>query len=394
MRSFRNNGDYDAIVVGARVAGAATAMLMARRGMRVALVDRGRRGSDTLSTHALMRGGVIQLHRWGLLDRVQEAGTPPIATTTVHYGDVAETIELEPRDGVPALFAPKRTVLDPILVDAAAAAGAEVRFGVAVEDLLADGRGGVGGVAARTRGGRRVELRAPLTIGADGIRSTVARLSGAPVTRQGRGAAAFLYSYWSGVEQRGYEWFYRPGCGAGLIPTNDGEVLAWVCLPAADFSAEARRSLDATFHRTLAVAAPEAVGRIAGAQRTGRFRGFPGIAGYFRRPWGPGWALVGDASHFKDPFSVHGITDALRDAEILARAAVGIRRGAPAGETLESYRRTRDELSVRLFDVVEELVSFRWRVDDLRPLLIAFSKAMAPEIEYLGTLDEPAVTAA
>src|SRR5262245_23530275 len=108
---------YDAVIVGARCAGAATAMLLARAGMDVLLVEQGLRGTDTLSTHALMRAGVLQLFRWGLLDAIKAAGTPPIETTTFHYGDEALDIRIKPRDGVDALYAPRRTVLDPLLAD-------------------------------------------------------------------------------------------------------------------------------------------------------------------------------------------------------------------------------------------------------------------------------------
>ena len=110
---------YDAVIVGARAAGAATAMLLARAGLRVLVVDRSRYGADTLSTHALMRGGVLQLHRWGLLDRVVDAGTPPIRHTTFHYATTS-IITIKPSHGVDALYAPRRTLLDPVLVDAAA----------------------------------------------------------------------------------------------------------------------------------------------------------------------------------------------------------------------------------------------------------------------------------
>src|ERR1043165_8823794 len=137
---------YDAVIVGARAAGAATAHLLARSGLRVLLVDRGRYGTDTLSTHALMRGGVLLLNRWGVLDRVIEAGTPPIRRTRFDYGDDEATVDIRPSGGVEALFAPRRTVLDRLLVDAAAAAGAEVCFGVTVSGLLRDDAGRVVGV--------------------------------------------------------------------------------------------------------------------------------------------------------------------------------------------------------------------------------------------------------
>ena len=129
--------DWDAVVVGARVAGAATALLLARAGLRVLVVDRARRGSDTLSTHALMRGGVLQLRRWGVLERVVAAGAPPVRRVTFHYGSQATPVALKPHAGVSALYAPRRTVLDAALADAAEAAGARLRFGLVVTDLAA-----------------------------------------------------------------------------------------------------------------------------------------------------------------------------------------------------------------------------------------------------------------
>src|SRR5262245_29541092 len=118
------NDRYDVIVVGARCAGAATAMLLARYGMSVLLFDRERRGADTLSTLALMRAGVLQLHRWGLLDQVRAAGAAAIRTTSFAYGDEVISVPIKDRNGVDALYAPRRTTLDVLLADAAATAGA------------------------------------------------------------------------------------------------------------------------------------------------------------------------------------------------------------------------------------------------------------------------------
>src|SRR5438105_13062452 len=150
---------FDVVVVGARVAGAATAMLLARRGARVALVDRSQVGADTTSTHALMRAGVLQLHRWGLLDRVRAAGTPPVHRVTFSYQDDVVPITIKPSNGVDALYAPRRTVLDPILVNAASDAGVDVRFGVSVTGL-SPGRGGrPDGVAGTGAAGRPFTIR-------------------------------------------------------------------------------------------------------------------------------------------------------------------------------------------------------------------------------------------
>src|SRR5262245_723866 len=199
---------HDVIVVGARVAGAATAMLLARQGLRVLLLDRDRYGTDTLSTHALMRGAVFLLSRWGVLDRVIEAGTPPVRRTRFDYGTDSVTVDIKPTFGVEALYAPRRTVLDRVLVDAAGAAGAEIRYGVTVSGLLRDRSGQVVGIHGRDRAGAAFTARARMTIGADGIRSIVARAAGAAMLRVGTGASAIIYGYWSQLRLDGYEWFY------------------------------------------------------------------------------------------------------------------------------------------------------------------------------------------
>jgi flavin-dependent dehydrogenase len=375
---------YDAIVVGARVAGAATAMMLARRNLRVLLVDRARPGTDTLSTHALMRGGVYQLQRWGLLDRVVEAGTPPVRRTTFRYEDGSHEIPIKAKGGVDALYAPRRTVLDPILATAAEEAGADVRFGVTVTGLLRDATGRVTGIEARDRAGRTMTARAPVTVGADGLNSFVARTVRAPVYRRGANAGAFIFGYWSGLENDGYEWCYRPGVGAGLIPTNDGQTVAWVGASSQRFFAELRRDLHASFHQVLAEAAPaDVVDRVTAARRTSPLRGFPGVPGFLRQPAGPGWALVGDAGYFKDPITAHGITDALRDADLLARAVSA--GGDP--EALTAYQHRRDAMSIPLLAASDQIASYQWDMPRLRELLLDMNKAMNAEFAELQDLD-------
>lgn len=187
---------YDVVVVGARAAGAATALLLARAGTRVLVVDRSRHGADTLSTHALLRAGVVQLARWGLLEQVAASGAPAVRTNAFHYGDERIDVPIKPGHGVDALYAPRRTVLDPILVDAACAAGAEVRFGVSVTGLSRNETGRVTGVLGRDHTGAGFTAQARMTVGADGMSSRVARLAGAPVERSARNAAAAIYGYW------------------------------------------------------------------------------------------------------------------------------------------------------------------------------------------------------
>ena len=387
--------EFDVIVVGARVGGAATARLLARRGLRVLLLDRRRPGGDTMSTHALMRGGVLQLARWGVLDRIVAAGTPAIRQTTLHYGDEVDTVPFKPRTGVQALYAPRRTVLDTVLVDAAEEEGVTVRFGVTVTGLVTDETGRVRGVRGRDRSGRAVEYRARVTVGADGVRSVIARHVQSPVLRRGRHASAMVYSYWDGLEADGYEWFYRPGVSAGLIPTNDGLTCAWAGLSSRHCTGDMVRDLDRTFHALVARAAPEARPRFDRARRIGRYVAFPGLPGFQRQPWGPGWALVGDASHFKDPLSTHGITDALRDAEFLARAIDRwLGHGVSERDALGAYHGTRDRLSEELFTATDVVASYDWDPTEVKPLLLALSYAMREEVDALASLDAPALVAA
>jgi len=373
---------YDVIVVGARVAGAATAMLLARSGLRVLLVDRDRYGTDTLSTHALMRGSVYLLSRWGLLDRIVEAGTPPVHRTRFDYGSDSVTVTIKSTLGVQALYAPRRTVLDPVLVDAAAAAGAEVRFGVSVAGLLRDGSGRVVGIHGRDRSGSAVAARAPLTVGADGTRSAVAREAGAATVRVGDGASAIIYGYWSDLPAPGYEWFYRPGHSAGIIPTNAGEVCVFAGTAANHVTADDRADLPRTYRRLLTAATGGDDGRLAHARPPRRLHTWVGRPSYIRQAHGPGWALVGDAGAYLDPLSTHGITDALRDAELLVRALMGT---GDVSAALSWFAERRDGVVEPLFRVVDQIAGYRWDLARVRRHLIELSSAMSAEAELIAT---------
>ena len=375
--------NYDVAVVGARAAGAATACLLARSGLRVLLVDRARYGADTLSTHALMRGGVLQLSRWGLLDEVIAAGTPPVRRTTFRYANTVVPIPIKSSHGVDALYAPRRTVLDPILVDAAVAAGVDVRFGIVVTDVERTSRGAVTGIVGRTRDGQPFRAGARIVVGADGIRSTIAERVGAPVERIGTSAAAVTYGYWSGLATDGYEWNFRPDAASGVIPTNDGQV----CVFASASPRRIGRGGLEPLVRIVAESSPDLASRLAAATPPSALRTFTGQPGHVRRSWGRGWALVGDAGYFKDPLSAHGLTDALRDAELLARGIIAVvDDGAAEDDALAGYQATRDALSAALFDVMDVIAGHRWTDDEIADLLLQLSAAMADEVEALAAL--------
>jgi 2-polyprenyl-6-methoxyphenol hydroxylase-like FAD-dependent oxidoreductase len=373
---------YDALVVGARCAGAATAMLLARQGQSVLLVDRDRHGADTLSTLALMRAGVLQLHRWGLLDRIRAAGTPAIRFTSFIYGDETITLPIKPRDGVDALYAPRRTLLDALLADAAAESGADVVYGPRLVDLERDSNGRVVGAVIEERGGAMRRVGAGIVIGADGLRSTVAHLVDAATYREGRHACGVLYTFWPGLPDDRSRWYYRRGVSAGSIPTNNGHALVFSAVPRQRFHEEIRADMEGGYRRVLAECAPELAGELPERTPSERLRGFPGQPGLMRRSHGPGWALVGDAGYFKDPITAHGISDALRDAELLARAV-----GRGTDRALADYESTRDELSLRLFEITDAIAAFGWDLERLKPLHLDLSKTMNHEVEALLGLD-------
>jgi flavin-dependent dehydrogenase len=372
----------DAVIVGARCAGAATALLLARAGARVLLVDKDAYGTDMLSTHALMRGAVLQLRRWGVLPAIVAAGTPPVHSTTFSYSRQDVTVAIEPRFGVEALYAPRRRLLDRVLVDAAVASGVEVQYGVRIEDLITDDQGRVRGVVtAEGRSARRLE--ADTVIGADGRYSTIARKLSAPTIVAGRHHTAVLYTYW---RQRlitdSYYWRFTPHGNVGAIPTNDQSTCVFVAVAPDRFTAEMQGDPLAAYRRWLRDAAPAIDAQLDEATRTEPVRGFGGLAGFIKTSTGPGWALVGDAAYFKDPLTAHGITDALRDAELLARA---ILKGTE--DALSEYGATRLDLSQRLFELTDEIASLSWTDDHVQQLHRAFSAEMAREVRTLAALE-------
>ena len=380
---------YDVVVVGARAAGAATALLLAHRELRVLAVDRSRYGSDTLSTHALMRGGVHQLSRWGLLDRVVAAGTPEIRRATFRYAHDVVPIDIKPSDGVDALYAPRRTVLDPILIDAAIAAGADVRFGVAVADVERDRCGVVTGVVGRIRSGGGFQARARIVVGADGIFSTIADRVHAPYEWLGVAGSSCTYGYWTGLETDGYEWNFQPDAASGVIPSNDGQA----CVFAAATPSRIGRGGSRILEEIVAESAPDLLPRLDAAQAPRSLRTFKGRPGHLRRSWGPGWALVGDAGYFKDPLSSHGLTDAFRDAELLADAIRDVLvHGADEPTALAGYQATRDAVAEPMLGVADTIGGHRWSDAEIPALLMRLNAAANEGFEVTTTFDAQLVT--
>jgi flavin-dependent dehydrogenase len=357
---INENHTYDVIVVGSRCAGAATAMLLAGQGHDVLIVDRANLPADTLSTHAVARSGVVQLNRWGLLDTVLASGAPAIRDVIIHVA--GERIERTIRDhaGVDVQVAPRRYVLDRILADAAVEAGAELRTGLQVHGLDHDLDGRVTGILGR-HDGRPVAVRARIVVGADGLRSRVAREVGASTLDARPALGATHYAYYRGPAWSAFEHYVGGGTFCGIFPTNDGEACIWACLPTNDAEALRRTSstLDEAFDTMLALAAPDLAARLRSAERTSGVRGAVRLPNYVRQSAGRGWALVGDAGYHRDPITGHGISDALRDAELLAAAIDGVLRGdVNEAVALAGYQATRDRMLADIFDITCALVEF------------------------------------
>ena len=376
---------YDVLVTGARCAGSPTAMLLARRGYRVLLVDRVTFPSDTVSTHLVHPPGVEALARWGLRDRLAATGCPPITSYTFDLGPVLT--------GSPGTaYCPRRTVLDKLLVDAAAEAGAEVREGFTVEEVVVDD-GTVTGIRGHGADRRSDSVPARIVVGADGRHSRVAAAVDAPRYSERPPAAATYYAYWSGVPATGVEVYIRPDRAAACLPTHDGLTLVIVGWPVSEYEAN-RADVAGNYHKTLELV-PELAARIDAGRRESRFVGTADLPGFLRKPYGPGWALVGDAGYHKDPCTAQGISDAFRDAELLAEAvdeALAGRR--PYEEAMAAYQHRRDEHALPMYDLTCGLATLEPAPPEMRRLLDAAAgnpQAMTAFVEMMaGVLPVPA----
>jgi 2-polyprenyl-6-methoxyphenol hydroxylase-like FAD-dependent oxidoreductase len=362
------NNRYDAIVVGARCAGSPTAMLLARSGYKVLVVDRARFPSDTVSTHLLHPPGVAALRRWGLLDLVTATGCPPIDTYAFDFGPF--TISGSPgTDQAPVAYGPRRTVLDKLLVDAASEAGAEVREGFSVKDVLVeDGR--VGGVLGHGRDGRTVAEHARVVIGADGRHSLVARALGPEQYNEKPPLLYSYYTYWSGLPMDGrFETYIRPDRGFAAWPTNDDLTLVIGGWPFAELEAN-KKDIEGNYLKMLEMAPPFA-DRVRAATREARFVG-AAVPNFFRKPYGPGWALAGDAGYNKDYITAQGMHDAFRDAELCATALDEWFSGARAfDDAMGDYQSTRDRQVLPMYELTTQLATLQPPPPELQQLLMA-----------------------
>jgi 2-polyprenyl-6-methoxyphenol hydroxylase-like FAD-dependent oxidoreductase len=357
---------YDAIIVGARCAGAPTAMLLARQGHRVLLVDHATFPSDTVSTHVIHAPGVAALRRWGLLDAVIASGAPPVDSYSFDFGPITISGTALPCDGVTTAYAPRRTILDKILVDAAVAAGAEVRERFSVEDVLVED-GTVVGIQGHDHAGTAVVERARFVIGADGRNSRVARTVKPHAYNEKPPLQYSYYTYWRDLPVDGFEVYIRPDRGFAAIATNDDLTMLVVGWPTAEKDAY-RADVEGNYLKTLDLA-PALADRVRSATRVERFTG-AAVPNFFRKPYGPGWLLVGDAGYTKDPITAQGIVDAFRDAELCATALTAVlTRARPFDAAMGEYQALRDAAAGPIYGFTTELATLEPPPVELQQLL-------------------------
>ena len=340
---------YDAIIVGARCAGAPTAMLLARKGHRVLLVDKATFPSDTVSTHVIWPHGAEVLDRWGLLTRLAATGCPPVGLKmTFDVGPFALKGGVFDANQGRGGFCPRRTILDKLLVDAAVESGVELREGFGVDELLWD-EGRVAGIKGHGRSGTAIVEHARIVIGADGVHSMVAKEVAAPEYDTIPPLATYYYSYYSGFDIEDVEQHIRDYDGAGCFPTHGGLTLIVTVWSSSKFK-EVRADIEGSVRKVQA-SMPSVADRLSRARREEKWVGTAGVPNYFRQPYGPGWALVGDAGYIKDPITAQGISDAFIDAEHLSNALHdAFSGGRPLDEALAGYQTARDQRVKPLYD--------------------------------------------
>ena len=318
-------------------------MLLARKHHRVLLLERASFPSDTIRNHFIQHSGVVQLHRWDLLRMVIASNCPPISTFTTDFGDFPLCEPVEQGDGVDATYAPRRIVLDKLLADAAVAAGAELRERFAVHELLWDDDRVVG-IRGRSSGGAMIDEHARIVVGADGAHSVVAKAVKATRYNEHPALTYSYYSSFSDVPMAGIEVCIRPRRTYINFPTNDGLTCVAMQAPVSGFSTF-RSDIEGSFYQALDTV-PELAERVRAGRRAERWYGTADLTNFFHVPYGPGWALVGDAGFHKDPILAQGISDAFRDAELLASAIDdGLAGRSPLNDALREYEQRCNDLA-------------------------------------------------
>jgi flavin-dependent dehydrogenase len=359
-------------------------MLLARKGYRVLLLDRDAFPSDHMSTHWIHQPGMARLERWGLRERLVATGCPPITSITMDIGPFALHGTTPPAGEVKEAYCPRRTVLDKLLVDGAVEAGAELREHFTVQDLVWDGDR-VSGITGRDATGAMVTEQAQIVIGADGVHSLVARQVDAPRYNTKPTLSCAYYSYWSGVPLDSVEFYPREHRGFGALPTHHGLTCIIVGWPHSEFHTY-RADIEGNFLKTLELA-PAFAEQVRQGKREERFTGTAEMLNFFRKPYGPGWALVGDAGYHKDSITAQGIGDAFRDAELVTQAVdAGLTGQQPMAEAMATFEWRRNEESFPIYEFTCQLAALEPPPPEMQQLFAALRGNQVETDRFMGVL--------
>ena len=375
---------YDAIIVGARCAGSPTAMLLARKGYKVLLLDKATFPSDTISTHIVLIPGTVRLKRWGLLDKIYASGSRAIKTLVMDNGFFALEGTPPPFEGTSDIVTPRRIVLDKILVDAAVEAGAELREGCSVEEVIMDGDRVIG-VRCHTKGGPTVVEKARIVIGADGRNSLVARAVKATEYNTKPAQTAWYYTYWSNVPIDALSFYLAPNRAIGFIPTDNGQVCIPIIWPHSEFHAY-RSDIEGNYMKTFELV-PKLAEMMRDATREERFVGMSELPGFYKKSYGPGWALVGDAGYHRDPMTGQGISDAMTGAEVLAEALdAGFSGREELDIALQRNEQHRDISTAPMYEMTAEWASLQPPPQEMQQLMLALRDNQEQTDRFMGTI--------
>ena len=379
---------YDVIIIGGRCAGASLARLIAALGIRVLLIDKCQFPSDTISTHCITLPGLHHLARWGLIQKIIATSAPLVQKFDLEvankpwpgffgYGRGSWTL------------APRRTVLDSILIEEASKAGATVWQETKVTKVQVNSRRGTQVTGTRKSSGR-FEETAAIVIGADGRRSRVAHDVAASTEWSRQSRLGGWYAYYASLPVDTAIWAFGESASAGSFPTNNGLACVWsMC----DLKAMPRRSSDhlTNFYSALRASSERLSEWVASAQIISQLTFFGAYPGFMRNQFGPGWALIGDASRFSHPVTAHGISDAFRDAQLVADAIYSNLNGECSWiEAARRYANRQDATTKQAFEITQEIAGLNWATTNISDLLTAYKAsvqtALALEREWWGNV--------
>ncbi len=375
---------YDVIIVGARISGSATALILAGRGHRVLVVDRITFPSPTSSsTNLIHPPGVLRLRRWGILDRLGAHSIPEITHYSLQSGDARLVAPLPAVEGVGYALSPPRISLDQALAEAAVAAGAELREGVSIQEVLSE-NGAVVGVSGVSKSSGRMSEKATIVVGADGKNSRIAQLVGAEKYRDEPVLSKSSWTYWEGLEKESLVRTYRKSRRHPFSwPTHDGLSIVGVAWPTDAFPAGNPEQTDRSVFEAFDDVDPEFAEQLRGARRADRWL-TGAVPNFLRTSHGPGWALVGDAGATRDPITASGITHALLGAELLADAISEGLSNRPMAQAMADYTVRRDRLVGDHYDYTRDYAKVADHSPEERALIAAMSRSPRHGQQMIG----------